>query len=91
MKLDELVCRGTLIIHKGERLVVLGPGVHVANTPSAHLGRYMTQQRFGWRVMSADQFKPDAIRVCEMRTIDKEEDVDMFFPGSVYPLPDYIR
>lgn len=87
MKLDELVCRGTLIIHKQERLVVIGPGVRIV----ARWGTYNEQQRSGWRIMSTAQLKAAVILITAIRTVDNKEEVDMFFPGNVYPLPDYIK
>ena len=89
MKLDELVCRGTLIIHKSERLVVLGPGVHTSLSHGVFGGNH-TQQRRGWRVIDTSVLEQDIIVIAEMRTVDKEQEVDMFFPGNVYPLPEGI-
>lgn len=88
MKLDENVCRGSLISHRGESLVVVGLGVHV----QARDGRwgYEITQHFGWRVMSVDQIENGGV-IDALRTLDKEQEVEMFFPGEVYALPDYIR
>lgn len=91
MKLDDTVCRGSLIIHKEDRLVVLGPGVHKTSSKYTFGSRLHTQQRFGWRVMEVSRLTGAEILVDSVRTIDKEEEVDTFFPGAVFEIPDYIR
>lgn len=76
MKLDDTVCRGSLIIHKGESYVVLGAAM------TGGLGRM-------WKLIRTPKdgvWKVDA----DLR-IQADCKVDTFFPGAVFEIPDYIR
>ncbi|MHB0965307.1 MAG: hypothetical protein ACYC36_02525 [Bellilinea sp.] len=90
MKLDDSVCRGSLIIHKGVRWVVIGDGVFTENTLSKWNGS--THKQFlGWRVILADDLEKAEITVGDLTTFKRYEEVDMFFPGVAYQVPYFIR
>ena len=91
MKLDENVCRGSLIIHKGISYVVIGYGVHNEQAKVGQMFRGPNIQKFGWRIKPTADFKPDQIHVSAVLTINKDEEVEMFFPGVAFELPDYIK
>jgi hypothetical protein len=80
MKLDNTVCRGSLIFHNGIKYVAL-------SLENAMLLSNPTTQ--AWRVIPVEDLK--AGRVIGFNRFLRDEEVDMFFPGVVFPLPDYIR
>ena len=73
MKLDDTVCRGSLIIHKGESYVVTGRSSVWLDWVCLH-----TPKDGVWII---DGF---------MHLSDADE-VDTFFPGAVFEIPDYIK
>ena len=84
MKLDENVCRGSLIIHGHASYAVVSGRAEVY-----HKG---TLTYRGWAIMPVTWFKVDgSIYVGERIHVAENEEVEMFFPGVVYPLPTYIK
>lgn len=88
MQLDDNVCRGSLIIHKEERLVVIGRGVGV--NPLSGRPLAVHTQFAGWKVISVYALEREEVCIKEHRIIKDGTEVDFFFPGVVYKLPDYI-
>ena len=80
MKLNNTVCRGSLIVHNGVGYVAL-------RLETAMLLSHPTKQ--AWKVILMADLK--AGRVIGCNRFLRDEDVDMFFPGPVVPLPDCIR
>jgi hypothetical protein len=80
MKLDGTVCRGSLIIHKGETFVVLGKSKNLADGTGA-----------GWKITPTP--KDGEWRIDATRYLDADDcdEVDTFFAGAVFEIPDYIR
>jgi hypothetical protein len=76
MKLDDTVCRGSLIIHKGDTYVVLASFRYGSKygdwkiTPTPRDGE--------WHIPAVQYTNTDA-------------DVETFFGGAVFEIPDYIR
>jgi hypothetical protein len=82
MKLDGTVCRGSLIIHKGETYVVLAVGY--GSTKALH-----ETERKARKITPTP--KDGKWHILSMRYIDEGADVDTFFGGAVFEIPDYIR
>jgi hypothetical protein len=78
MKLDDTVCRGSLIIHKGESYVVLG---------RFELSRDVKGS--GWKINPTP--KEGVWSIAGANWIGLQQEVDTFFPGAVFEIPDYIR
>lgn len=76
MKLDGNVCRGSLIIFNGESYAV----VRKSDYRKTGFWQWWT---FPIKNLEAGEFK-------EYTIFSKVSEVDSFFPGNVYPLPDYI-
>lgn len=79
-KLDRRVCRGTLITHRGVLFVV------ISERPTTY---YNLSVKKGWKIASTEQLGKGVVR--EVVWVEEFQEVDSFFPGVVYPLPDYIR
>jgi hypothetical protein len=83
MKLDDTVCRGSLVIHQGVTYVVLNTGVYVK--------RAVNGKAYGrgarWKITATPNEK---WAISGGHYIDDTVNVDTFFPGEVYPVPDYI-
>lgn len=82
IRLDDTVCRGSLIFHKGKRFVVLGR----LSTIVLQGSRYGVQT---WKIVEV-QHDVAEIRVGSVTAIARDAEVDAFFPGCVYELPDYL-
>lgn len=81
MKLDDTVCRGSLIIHKGGSYVVLGVSKY-----------WRVDVKFpvaGWKIIPTP--KDGVWCISAFEYADEDCDVDTFFPGAVFEIPDYIR
>lgn len=88
MKLDENVCRGSLIIHKGEKLIVVAP-LRVMQPTTA--GKFNFSLVDGWKTCRAIAVDGGVDYIVDGKGLARTEDVEAFFPGAVYPLPDYIK
>ena len=80
MILDDTVCRGSLIIQNEVRYVVLG----LMTTPKGVMFGASTE----WKVIPVEDLK--AGRGAGFSRFLEHEEVDFFFGGVVWPLPDYI-
>ena len=78
MRLDDTVCRGSLIIHKGESYVVLGMSKPWADGTGA-----------GWKITSTP--REGEWFIASTQYVNKTDEVDTFFPGAVFEIPDYIK
>ena len=78
MKLDGTVCRGSLIIHKGETLVVLGKSRNWGDGTGA-----------GWKLTPTP--KDGEWLIADTHYVDTWVEVDTFFGGAVFEIPDYIK
>ena len=83
MKLDENVCRGTLIIHGQKRYVVVSP------RPEPYSKGKLTCR--GWCIMPVEWLEAGSISVESRVHVTENEEVEVFFPGVAYELPDYIK
>ena len=80
MKLDENVCRGSLIIHHGHSYAVVGKC-----KATDVFGRVAPIEK--WKVVRVDAEQ----LIVEGETFVQSEEVDCFFPGVAYELPGYIK
>lgn len=82
MRLDDTVCRGSLIVHRGVTYVVLGKG-------ALRDERSSRPYASGWRVRDITSITDRAVIAC-IHTVAKDAEVDAFFPGDVFPLSEFI-
>jgi hypothetical protein len=82
VKLDDTVCRGSLIIHKGESYVVIGRGVQATD-----MGHQVTPFQT-WRIVGVKV--AEAGIVADRHQVGCDAEVEMFFPGAVFPLSEFI-
>lgn len=81
--LGEGVCRGSLIIHQGETYVVVGAAKCRYNRPGKR-----DEYRPGWVILAVES--AEAGLITSRQTINITQEVEMVFPGAVYPLNEYI-
>ncbi len=93
VKLDAEVCRGSLIVHSGVTFVVLGKGGLPPPIRSANPEDWARShpKNVGWRILPVD--KVDMVRYDKdwVEVIRFDKDVDSYFPGPVYDLPDAMK
>ena len=84
MKLDENVCRGSLVIINDQTHIIVGKCQQTRqHSPTVHNMRLVP----GYKTCFLD----NGDYVIRGEGIALEDEVDMFFPGAVYELPDYIK
>jgi hypothetical protein len=88
MKLDETVCRGSLIIHKGQSRVVVGP---LRVMQPMQPGEFNFSLINGWKTCRIMDAGGSVDFVVDGNGIAHDEEVDSFFPGVAFELPDYIK
>ena len=81
MQLDETVCRGSLIIHCGISYAV------VSERPESY-SKGMVSFR-GWAILPTADIASGVI--AERIHVSENEEVNMFFPGVAFAIPDYIK
>lgn len=88
MKLDDTVCRGSLIIHNGETRVVTGLLRVMQPTQQGKFNFSLVNGFKTCRVVNIDGVLDYII---DGDGIATNTEVDSFFPGVCYVLPDYIK
>lgn len=76
-QLDHMVCRGSLVFCSGKRFVITR--------------KQRSQVRPGKTYWDAVEITEGGDFIVGNMYFELDSEVDSFFPGAVYPLPDYIR